>query len=294
MNLRSLPLPNQGLLIWSHRMWLQYIIPADSWKKRLLGSLARYSAFEILSRRFDGNLYFDGQVYNLSDLISCFATINPAPVVCAAFVNSGRNPPRAYVWLQSGDTPLFLKIGRSIEQPLFENEVKVISKIDSVKNIQVMKPVELCKYDGLVLLLSEGMSLDVHRVKQRLAPQQVIAHFILHGVNASGFFTGPVHGDLSSQNVFKLGEQLLVVDWEFAALSGPDYCDLIELGAAMLVAEPDQSPNLPSLRARLYQSVGIKLNDSTLIDALVFLADRGNINAHKTLSEFYLRKKGSM
>jgi hypothetical protein len=290
MTLRSLSLPNQGLLVWSHPKWLQYILPADSWKKKLLRGLSGYPAFELFSKHFDGNLYFDGQVYNLSNIISVLPAINPAPVISAAFVNSGRNPPRAYVWLQSGDIAMFLKIGRAIEYPFFENEVKVFEKMNSVEGLQVMKPITLCNYDGLVLLLSKGISLDMQRFKHRVTPEQMLSQFLKHGADASGFFGGPVHGDLSSQNVFKLRDQLLIVDWEFATPYGPDYCDLIELGAAIVVASPNQSPNLANLQAQLHRSVGVELNYSTLFNALVFIAERGNVNAREILSEFYSKK----
>lgn len=294
MTLRSLPLPNQGLLAWSDPTWLQYILPADSLKKRLLRGMARHPAFVLLSRCFDGTLPFNGEVYDLDDLLASLSDIAPDPAVSAVFVNSKRNPPRVYVWLRSGDKTLFLKIGRETELSFFENEVEALAQLHPIEDMQVMRPLALRKHDGLTLLLSQGMSLSMQRNKRRLNPEQVLAHFARQKLEASGFFGGLVHGDLASHNVFKLGDRLLIVDWEFAATSGPDYCDLIELGAALVVSNTTQRPDLDTLNAQLRRSAGARLDDSTLLDSLVFLAERGNINARTVLSSVYSFKRGQL
>lgn len=284
MELRSFRFPGQGLLVWSNPAWLQYILPADSKKKMLLRGLARLPGFSLLSRRFDGKVPFDGRIYELDDLLAQLSDIVPAPSVSAMFVNGRRNPPRIYVWLESEGNPLFLKIGNEMEQPAFENEVEALTGLHLDNNLLVMRPMALRFSDALVLLLSQGMSPTMHRQKQRLSPDEVLAYFARLGLQANGFFGGPVHGDLASHNVFDLGNRLLIVDWEFGAPSGPDYCDLIEIGAALVVADPNECADLSSLKTRLHKRAGVQLDDSILRAALAFLAERGNINARTVLS----------
>lgn len=284
MTLRSLRFPGQGLLVWSDPTWLQHILPADSRKKKLLRSLVSLPGFSLLSRRFDGKLLFDGRVYDLDDLLAQLSDIVPVPTVSAIFVNGRRNPPRIYVWLESEGNPLFLKIGNATERPVFENEVKALTGLNPDNDLLVMRPMALRFSDALVLLLSQGMSPTMHRQKRRLSPDEVLAYFGRLGLQANGFFGGPVHGDLASHNVFDLGNKLLIVDWEFGAPSGPDYCDLIEIGAALVVADPNECVDLDALKTHLHKSAEVQLDDSTLRDALAFLAERGNINARTVLS----------
>lgn len=292
MTLRSFRFPGQGLLVWSDPVWLQDILPADSRKKKLLRGLASLPGFSLLSQRFDGKMPFDGRVYDLDDLLAQLSDIVPVPTISAIFVNGRRNPPRIYVWLESEGNPLFLKIGNATERPVFENEVKALTGVPPFNDLLVMRPIVLRTLDGLVLLLSQGMSSTMHRQKQRMSPVEVLAYFVRQGLQASGFFGGPVHGDLSSHNVFDLGNRLLIVDWEFGAPSGPDYCDLIEIGAALVVADANECVDLNALKTHLHKSAGVQLDDSTLCDALAFLAERGNINARKVLSATDLSREG--
>lgn len=292
MTLRSFRFPGQGLLVWSDPAWLQHILPADSRKKKLLRGLASLPGFSLLSRRFDGKLPFDGRVYDLGDLLAQFSDIVPAPTLSAMFVNGRRNPPRIYVWLESEGNPLFLKIGNATERSVFGNEVEALSGLHPDNDLLVMRPMALRVSDGLALLLSQGMSRTMHTLKQRLSPDQVLTNFARQGLEPTGFFGGPVHGDLASHNVFDLGDRLLIVDWEFAAPNGPDYCDLIELCAALVVADPARHPDFDALKTQLHRSAGLGLNDSTLSNALEFLAQRGNINAHTFLTAMDSSNRG--
>lgn len=281
MTLRSFRFPNKGLLVWSDTDWLRSILPSDSRKKKLL---RRLGGLPILSRRFNGKVPFGDRIYDLDRILAQFADIAPFSKVSAIFVNSRRNLPRIYVWLQSEGHPMFLKIGGPTELPAFENEANALTELHTGNDLIVMHPLSLRVYDSLVLLLSQGMSLTMHQQKQRLSPDEVLSYFVKLGVKANGFFGGPVHGDLSSHNAFDVEGRLLVVDWESAAPHGPDYCDLIELCSTLLVADCTRPTGLAALKAQVRRSADLELDEVTLRNALKFLAQHGSINSQKILN----------
>ena len=178
---------------------------------------------------------------------------------------------------------MFLKIGTAAEFSVFENEASALTKLHTDHDLIVMRPLALRVSDSLVMLLSQGMSLNMHQFKQRLSPDEVLSYFVQVGLQANGFFGGLVHGDLSSQNVFDVGGKLLVVDWEFATPHGPDYCDVIELCSALVVADCVDPAGFATLKAQVSRNTGLELDESTLRNAVEFLAKRGNINAQKVL-----------
>lgn len=284
MMLRSFRFPGQGLLVWSNAEWLKFILPSDSQKKKLFHVFASLPGFACFLRHFDGKLPFDGRMYDLDDLLAQFSDIVPFPTVSAIFVNGRRDPQRIYVWLESEGNPMFLKIGKAAERPVFENEADALTGLHTNDDIIVMRPRALRLSKTQVLLLSNGLSQSMHQQKQRLSPDKVLSYFVRQGLQASGFFGGPIHGDLASNNVFQVGNRLLIVDWEFAVPDGPDYCDLIELCAALVIANRTQPPSLADLQAQVRRSTDLELDDSTLNKALEFLAQRGNINARIVLT----------
>ena len=284
MKLRSVSLPGGGLLAWADPVWLQYILPTDSRKKRLVRALARLPLLGLVSSRFNGKLVFDGRIINLSDLLRQLADVIPDPIVSAIFVNSRRKPPRVYIWLTSTGVDYFVKIGTDEDLVAFRNEIDVLASQVSLLDIRVMRPLKLLVHNDLVMLVSEGMNKDLHASKRRLLPGEVLSHFSMQAGLPQGFFGGPVHCDLSSNNVFIVGNQVLIVDWEFAASSGPDFCDLIELGAAVVISDLQAPPDMERLKDVLLGPTGFSLPNTTIMKCLVFLAERGNRNAIKLLS----------
>jgi hypothetical protein len=283
-NLRYISLPAGGLLAWSDKDWLRYILPADSWKKRVILCLSRLPFFEVLVRRFDGKLKLDGWEFDLSAVTSLLAIPLPLTRVAAVFANSRRMPPRIYVWLSSDDQEYFLKIGTERDYPAFQNEFDLVRQLDLQEEITVMLPLDLRRFERVVLLLSEGLPRDVLSRKKRIGPQEIIARLTAGGVHAEGFFGGPVHGDLSSNNVFVVGHRLVIVDWEFAAPRGPDYCDLVELAAARIAAGPKSECSISAIGGLLCRETGCHLAGRIVAKCLAFLTSRGNKNAERVLA----------
>lgn len=285
MKLQSLSLSGGIVLAWSNPSWITYILPSDSIKKRLIHMLVRFPLSWILFKPFNGRLNFGGQSIDLETLFSQVADNLSNPVVSAVFINSRRDPPRVYIWLKSDGVDYFIKIGLISDYPAFANEFKVLKRKKSIKNVRIMSPLKLYQYGSLAILLFEGLTVKEHSEKQRVAPKQVLAHFSQGGVRHKGFFGGVVHGDLSSNNVFVLGDELLVLDWESSVESGPAYCDLIELGSALTLSDPVLEQNFERLRDILNTHAGFCPDTSIVKESLEYLSQKGNKNASQLLSK---------
>ena len=294
MKLRALTLPMGGMLAWNDPAWLQYILPRDSWKKRFFRVIARLPLFWLVSRQFDGQLVLDGQKFGLEGVLALVSDVLPAVTVWAIFVNSQRNPPRIYLWVGSKNQQYFLKIGLESDHSAFKNEFETAAGTDMPRRVETMRPLALRHQDGLVLLLSEGLDLEAQRMKKKLSPENVISLLIVDGIKKEGFFGGLVHADLASNNVFLINKQLLVVDWEFAVCSGPNYCDLIGLGAACVVANARIENTMEEVGNILSQKTGFRPSHTDISNALSFLASRGNKNALHVLRSQQTTKKATL
>ncbi len=281
--LRCLPIPGGGTVGWAHTGWLLGILPSDSWRKRAIRSLARLRLLNLLSRRFDGRLNLSGQEFLLDDVLEHLdVAANPA-LPMAIFANVQRDPPRIYVWLQSGIKNFFLKIGTEQDYPAFRNEVEVSANLKVHSDIVVMRPIANQRKNGLSMLVFEGIESEILARKKRMSPHEII--WFLRGRRAlrKGVFGGAVHCDLASNNLFKVGDKLLIVDWEFSALSGPDYCDLVGLIVAILADEPGTMASVETTRYLLAREAGCQLSENAVSCCLRFLAARGNRQAAQVL-----------
>lgn len=296
MDLRSLKLPGGRLIAWSDRSWVQLILPSDSWKKRIFRFLLRLPFAPLVSRSFEGEVFIKGRVLDLKMLLPMLADVVADPVVEAVFVNSQRKPPRIYIWLKSKDGPKFMKIGTNLESQAFKNEFELVKSLDVHSGVRVMRPLKLFQYKEFEIIVFEGLDKSDHAKKCRLFPRELISYFVAHELKGAGFFGGPVHGDLSSNNAFKLGGQVLIFDWEFGSASGPEYCDLIELALSLALsnARLPKRDLLRSIKLEILELSGVRLSEATIHKALVFLATKGNSNAENYMAGKYQIKFGAL
>ena len=280
-NLQAISLPAGGLLAWGDQTWLQYILPSDTWKKLLILTCARLPILSMASRKFDGRLFLGKQQFHLDRVLELLSDVLPKININCIFVNSQRNLPRIYIWLNAGKNQYFLKIASKNDCLAFQNEFDVAVGLNLPDPYWTMRPLSLHYKDDLSILLCEGLTKSAHQVKQRILPRNLILAFASNGVKAEGFFGGPVHLDLSSNNTFFVRKRLLVIDWESAASNGPDYCDLIELAAAGVVLNPTKEHYVEAIGNILQREVSFRPKDVTILESLSFLSDRGNTNAQK-------------
>lgn len=283
MKLRALSFSGGVVLAWADPIWLQYILPADSRKKQILRAALRCPLTQLVSRRFRGKLILDGRSFDLAELLEQVAEVLPDPIVSAIFVNSRRDPPRIYIWFSSGGHEFFVKVGTDRDGAAFQNEFEVSKDVTLPNGSRTLRHLALSKYDGLHILVSEGLEQSAHSRKKRLLAEDMLVFFSQQGLRSEGFFGGAVHGDLASNNVFLLDDEILVVDWEFGARSGPDYCDLIELAAAHVIADPTAERSFGSIRDVLQRTTGFDPPERALLESLMFLSSRGNSNAQQML-----------
>ncbi len=282
--LRSIRLPGGGLLAYSEPAWVKRILPSDSWKKKVIRFLSWLRILDLVGFRFDGRTSLDGHSFDLFELTRQLPGAAKNATLAAIFVNSRRRSPRVYAWLQSGGEDFFLKIGTASDEAAFRNEIEVTAQLSVPPGFRVMRPIELLNVDGLFLLLSQGISPAILDTMTRMEPRQVFARLAAQSATPTGPFRGPVHSDLASNNVFAYGDEILLVDWEFAALSGPDYCDLVGLAAEIAAEQTNTGGNVEATCAYLRQETGYNLEDDAIIECLEFLATRGNRRAQHILA----------
>lgn len=284
MKLHCLSLPGTVLLAWRDAAWVSYILPSDSIKKRFVKTLVSSSLSRIFSKYFNGKLIFGNQSVDLQIILDQLKGDITNPQTSAIFVNSRRDTPRIYLWLMSEGVEYFIKIGLGADYEAFNNELKVMENKHELGDIQILSGRKLFRHDNLSILLSKGLSEREHQQKKRMLPHEILRYFSNRGLSSEGFFGGRVHCDLSSNNVFSVGNRLIVLDWESSVELGPRYCDLIELGSAMLVSDPVKRKTLRCFKSLLNNQIGFCPSESSIRDSLEFLSNQGNKNAIKLLA----------
>jgi len=276
--LRYLPMSRLSLVAYSDPVWIEHILPSDSLKKRIFKQICRLPFIKFLSPQFDGKVLFNSETVDLEHVLAQVTQVIPSLDISAVFLNGGREPPRIYVWLSAENDNYFLKIGTVDDNKLFENEIGLFES-HLPDGVRLVRPLKVLRFGNLSMLFCEGLNLQMHECKRRLLPRDIIAHFKDRGFLPQGFFGGPVHCDLASNNVFAINSDVYILDWECSSPKGPSYCDLVELTTAILFQENIKPVGIGDLQALMTQLTDLQLPENTFWDALHFLAERNNPNA---------------
>lgn len=283
MNLRTISFSDGITLAWAESSWIQHMLPSDSVKKSIVRTLLRPPISQFLSSRFEGALTIDGRTFWLADILELIDHVAPEPIVTAIFANQRRQPPRIYIWLRSRDGARFVKLGTYRDQEKFHNEAKILKCVKLPQGIRTLSPLLVAEFNTLQLLVSEGLEQKEHVIKTRMLTEDILINFSSSELLAKGFFGGPIHGDLASNNVFRLKNEILIVDWEHGSVSGPDYCDLIELGSARALGSASSQNGVEDVRKHLELLIGFSPTHAEVIEGLRFLESCGSNNASKII-----------
>lgn len=278
--LTKLLFPGGIEIAWDTPEWVPLILPKDSWKKRLVIKGVQSGLTRPFQRSFDGHIRLGATNIFLKSILDQLRPSRYELKPKAIFSNARRDPPRVYVWLESRGVWFFLKIGRSIDRQNFENEFATCEKIPSKCDLIVSRPIDLKADKEWVGLLTTGLSPTQLSSRRNVDANKLIVAPLFLANARTGPFEGIVHCDLNSNNIFELDGAYWVTDWEFAAMKGPDYCDLVGLVAT---SPANSNMSLDILKVIMERKCGIEISLSQIKEALNFLAYRGNKGAKRIL-----------
>lgn len=274
-------LPSGITLAWAAPDWAQLIIPPDSAKKRLLRRLSASSLIQPLLRNFDGTVRFSGRNLDLNSTLEAMGYALPRCSPAAVFVNGRRQPPRLYLWLQIDGKWAFLKIGELSTSTSFKNEAKICSELCLDQRYRIALPMKFGETKCVSYILAQGLSPIELAARQPLMPREFLNILLNTNSARRGPFGGAVHGDLGSNNAFRMWDKILIMDWEFASKAGPDFCDAVALAAA---TEKIPKITIDTIDQTLNGEFSFGATKQEIVESLKFLAKLGNPHALRIIA----------
>jgi hypothetical protein len=283
--MRCLKLPNEVLLAWRNRLFIHNILPSNSFKKRIIKLLFRLPILNFFSSGFDGKLNFYGSNIDVFSVASELIKSEDEIRLNAVFFNATRDRQRVYVWGDHGSKPFFIKIGQPDDYDLFENEHNACGyecKSDHFRILQARSIIKKNKYSAILL---EGLSFyEIDKMK-RISGLEFLKYCVNLNLDLKNIFKNRAHGDLSSNNIYRVEGKVIIMDWEFSAKNPPDYCDVIEIFSSDKKYQKQHGNKISLLLNDIKRGLDIDIGYENAIKSLKFLAI-----SKKGTAKIFLRK----
>lgn len=284
-HLTAIKVPN-GVIGWSDSCWINRVIHPDSWKKKLLRISAR-SLGIVCPIQVNNRVSLGGKPLRIEAVFERFQVKISSRMVNAIYVNGNRNPPRIYIWgrYDSGKY-FFLKVGNASDNQSFKNELAVTSHLSARSNILFFRVSEVVETKRFIAAVSEGFPPQKMDQLARLDQRSVFNWLTECNTPGEGPFGGCIHGDLASNNVFSDGEKVWILDWEFGAVKGPEYGDLIAVASEIVIRNETRNDWFISIQELIAEKIHIRLSLDDIAETLKFVARHGNSRIKNYLDDF--------
>lgn len=275
--MKQFSFPGGVKFAWNDPIFLSNIISSDTLKKRITKFFLKKYLLNLIAPVFDGKVIF----YESSiDIFLIAKEMMPSAKKIeffAIFINAKRNRPRIYIWGLQDKKPFFIKIGFPEDYSFFQNEYYASKHEIGIELFRVLKAKSVIKKRNYSAILLEGLtSKDVSQM-QKLSGKEFLRYCLEFNLDLKDIFNGRMHGDLSNNNIYKLENKILILDWEFSRKRFPDFCDVIEIMLSLKKYRKKSKNKILLLIEDIKKEINIDITQDSVKNCLKHLSNLGKV-----------------